>query len=596
MTSKRRNKELAKLASTYRVPVSVTDESILNFLSSLNHPYSLSIWLLYENKEFEQLVARTIKPSDFNDPLDFRDAYIATEFLSKSNFFKLDISKEQAAFTKFFEFENLCAQTNVRFRNLLLDPNYQGSNVWLLNATAQKISNILGTYDPDEFVELANWGPGVTTLLKGEHVSAVNKFHCENGITRDLYLLVEPWFHLAYPRWSEHLSSQFGDERFRSVSGNTIVTVPKNSKTDRVIAVEPGINLWFQKALGDMIRRRLRRFGVNLNSQERNQQLAKAGSLQTGEHGLATVDFSSASDSISLEVVRELIPHEWFRLFDACRSKIGMHNNKVVRWQKFSSMGNGYTFELESLIFFAAAEAVKDYLGYHGADVSVFGDDVILPNGCYDVFSAFSEFLGFRVNKKKSFSSGSFRESCGSHWFDGVDCKPIFLKEKLQNVQAIYKLANSVRYLSHRHRDYDGCDSRFRYCWSRLSRRVPEPLRLRVPFGLGDVGFVSNFDEATPALPRDGIEGYLVRGVVASGVSQGFEGTGMLLARLQANRSTSFAVVRQVRYTGTCFTITKFVDKQIDRGHENDYDLRGRSRISVKEILTHQWYNLGAWS
>jgi hypothetical protein len=266
---------------------------------------------------------------------------------------------------------------------------------------------------------------------------------------------------------------------------------------------------------------------------------------------------------------------------DACRSKIGFHNKQVVRWQKFSSMGNGFTFELESLIFWAAAEAVKDYLGYHGSKISVFGDDVILPNGCYEVFSSFAMFLGFKVNSKKSFSSGYFRESCGSHWFDGVDCKPIFLKEKLQDVQAIYKLANNVRNLAHRGRHYDGCDGRFRYCWSHLYQRVPKPLRLRVPNGIGDVGFVSNFDEATPAIPRDGIEGYLVRGVIATAVKREFEGMGMLLARLQANKSREFDI---------------FADMQTDQARENNYELRGRSRISVKEILVHQWYNLGAWT
>jgi len=593
MTSKRRNTELAKLVSNHRVPASVTDDSIFDFLSAIDHPYSLSIWLLYFNKELEQLVNRTIKPSDFNDPLDFRDAYLATEFLSKSNFFELDTSKEQAAFSKFFEFENLCAQTNVRFRNLALDPKYQGSNVWLLNATAQKIANILGSFRPEEFVEMANWGPGVTTLLKGEHVSAVNKFHKENGITRDLYLLVEPWFATAYPGWAEHLTLEHGEQCFTYVGGNSIVTVPKNSKTDRVIAVEPGINLWFQKAIGKMISRRLRRFGVDLTSQERNQQLSKLGALETGDRALATVDFSSASDSISLEVVRELIPHEWFRLMDTCRSKIGFHNDSVIRWQKFSSMGNGFTFELESLIFFAAAEAVKDLLGYHGSEVSVFGDDVILPNGCYEVFSIFSAFLGFKVNTKKSYSSGYFRESCGAHWFDGVDCKPVFLKEKLQNVQAIYKLANSVRYLAHRRNFGYGCDARFRYCWSRLYRRVPEPLRFRIPFGYGEGGFISNFDEATPATARDGYEGFRVRAVIPAGVSQGFEGTGLLLARLQANRSRGIDPINGTRRVAD---VIDSLSSQIDQGHGNNYDLRGRSRISIKEILVHRWYNLGAWS
>jgi hypothetical protein len=575
MSSKRRSRELAKLAHQHRVPASSTDDSILDFLSALDHPYSLAIWLLYSNREHQQLVDREIDPLDFNCPMDFRDAYVATEFLSKANFFKLDVTKDQAAFKKFFEYENLCKQTNNRFRNLSLDPNFQGSNVWLLNALTRKISQVLGDYSPEEFIERANWGPGVTTLTKGEHVSAVNKFHSENGITRDLYSLVGHWFPVAYPRWSEHLTLEKGEQCFSFELGNEIVTVPKNSKTDRVIAIEPGLNLWFQKAIGAMIRRRLRRVGIDLDYQATNQLLAKKGSFDSS---LATVDFSSASDSISLGLIREVLPPRWFSLLDACRSKIGFHSDNLVRWEKFSSMGNGFTFELESLIFYCAAEVVKDYLSAQG-EISVYGDDVILPSSCYDLFSSFSEFLGFRVNRKKSFSSSYFRESCGSHWFDGVDCKPIFLKEKLQNVQAIYKLANRVRDLAHRCYSHNGCDARFRYGWSRLVRRVPKPLRFWVSSGYGDSGFICNFDEAVPIVARDGIEGFLTLALIATGVRRRFEGTGLLLARLKANRSQQFHPLR-------------IAD---DQGHGNFYDLRGRSRLKVDFLLVPQWYNLGAW-
>jgi len=195
-----------------------------------------------------------------------------------------------------------------------------------------------------------------------------------------------------------------------------------------VIAIEPGINLWFQKALGSMIRRRLARFGIDLNDQSRNQSLAYLSSI---DGSLATVDFSSASDSISLEVVRELLPPRWFQILDIVRSKVGRKSDgTIVRWNKFSSMGNGFTFELESLIFFAAASAVQEYLHLDG-EISVFGDDVILDVRGYPMFAEYSAFLGFRVNLQKSFSSGGFRESCGSHYFSGVDCKPVFLKERL---------------------------------------------------------------------------------------------------------------------------------------------------------------------
>ena len=575
--SKMHKGQILKTAHEFRAAMSVTDTAIFDFLLALDTPRSLTVWLLYSNKEHQQLVDLKVSPSHYCSVTKFRDDYQATEFLSKSDFLKLEVSKSDAAFAKFFEFEDHCSHVNSRFRNLSSDPSYTGQNVWLLHALTRKIEEILGEYDPEEFIDDANWGPGVTTLLKGCHVSATNKFHFESGMTQQLYSFVKPWFAMAYPLWGRHLdSNQVPD--FTRQQGNLIVTVPKNSKTDRVIAVEPGINLWFQKAIGTMIRKRLRRVGVNLNSQERNQQLAY---LSSKNDKLATVDFSSASDSISRELVRCIIPSRWLSLMEATRCTNGIHNNTSIHWQKFSSMGNGFTFELESLIFYAAALVVKERLQVEGS-ISVFGDDVILPSSCYELFSLFSEFLGFKVNTRKSFSQGYFRESCGSHYYNGTDCKPLYLKERLRNVQHFYKLANGIRILSHRCNSYCSCDRRFRFVWSSLVQRVPKSLRLFVPAGLGDSGFAGNFDESTPERARHGIEGYYVGTLVEPGVSQDFEGEGLLLARLKA-----VSVSR---------SITNYLTENLSvQAYKNCYTLRGRTKLKITKSLVAQWYNLGGW-
>jgi len=595
MSSKRRNSELVKLARTTRVDSSVTDEAIYDFLSSLDCPRSLAVWLLYESGEHQQLVDMDVFPGDYNCRFRFRDAYTATSFLSKASFFKLAVSKKDQAFKKFFQFEEQCRQTNRRFVDLSSDPNFYGSNVWLLNATSRKIEEILGDFTAEELVEGADWGPGVTTLLKGEHVSAVNKFHCENGITRDLHAFVCTWFPSAYPGWDSHLVQSFGQSKFSFQLGNKIVTVPKNSKTDRVIAVEPGLNLWFQKGVGAMIRRRLLRRGIDLNTQLTNQRLAK----QASKHGkLATVDFSSASDSISRELVRELLPPRWHSLLSCCRTSLGSHDGSLIRWEKFSSMGNGYTFELESLIFFAAALAVRDYLRQEG-EISVFGDDVILPTSCYELFTSFSAFLGFTVNKSKSFSTTYFRESCGAHYYDGIDCKPVFLKERLSNVSSIYKLANGIRWLAHRRNSHYGCDSRFLVPWRRLFRRVPKPLRLQIPLGLGDSGFISNFDEATPAKAGHGIEGYYVSAMVELGVSEHFDEEGLMLARLKAismrRGGLTFTRTSLDRVLASPYRHPDVWVKLLDRADGNVYTLRGRTKLKIVRTLSQQWCNLGPW-
>ena len=592
MSHKQRNSELVKQARTFHVAASANDDAIFDFFSALDTPKSLAAWILYSSGEHSQLVEMDVSPRDYSCPVAFRDDYAVVNFLAKADFLNLPVSKKEAALAKFNRMEELCSRTNRRFLSPLVDPLNQGVNVWLLNAVKRKIEQVLGDFSAEELIGGANWGPGVTTLLKGSHVSAVNKFQLENGITRDLYALVKPWFHLAYPLWADHLESEFGPELFSFQVGNEIVTVPKNSKTDRVIAVEPGLNLWFQKGVGDMIRRRLLRVGIDLNSQTRNQQLAYSAS-KDGE--LATVDFSSASDTISREVVRELLPPRWYTLMNSMRSKVGFCESKLVVWEKFSSMGNGFTFELESLIFYAAAQVVTDFLGLSTKDVSVFGDDVILPSGAFHTFSSFGEFLGFQVNPQKSFSSGYFRESCGSHFFDGVDVKPLYMKKRLQNAQAIYKLANGIRRLAHRRNSYCGCDYVFRDAVRRLHQRVPRSLRLYVPEGVGDCGFISNFDEAAPSLAacpqfridagklaRRGFEGYLIPALLEVGCkSDDCDSVGMLLAHLRVNNPSGWKA-----WLG--FTSTE--------AYGNNYTLRGQTSIRISRILVPQWYNLGCWS
>jgi len=581
MSSKSLNTERLKIFRATRYDRRFNDEAILQFLSSLDCPRSLTVWILYKSGEHEQLTGLDCLADSYSNAVSFRDAYAATEFLSKSQFLELDVSKKDAAIAKFRKYEALCKSTNNRFRNLSLDPTYCGTNASLLDAMIRKIDSVLGDFSADEFVDSAGWGPGVTTTLKGSTVSAYNKFHGERGITRDLYHLIKPWFSTAYPTWISNATDQETDldSFFSMQGGNQVVTVPKNSKTDRVIAIEPGFNTWFQKAIGSMIRRRLRREGIDLNSQKRNQDLARLSS-KTAE--FVTVDFSSASDSISRELVRTVVScTRWYTLMDACRSKNGKLGSEVIQWEKFSAMGNGFTFELESLIFYAAAHAVCKSLKLDSRKISVFGDDVILPKEAFSLYQSFCEFLGFVINTEKSCVSGYFRESCGAHFYNGVDCKPIYLKERVSNVESVFKLANSIRTFAHRRNSYYGCDRKFRSCWLHLLRGTPQLVRYGIPLGFGDGGIIMNFDEATPSVSRRrddvpppvsagrGFEGYRFPMIASLGVTRDADSPAMLLARLWVPSTEE---------------------------ENNAFTLRGvvRARI-IPDVLTQQWYDLGPW-
>jgi len=210
--------------------------------------------------------------------------------------------------------------------------------------------------------------------------------------------------------------------KYRCVENNTVVLVPKSWKTHRTIAKEPTHSLPFQLALDSFLKRKLRKWGIDLSSQEKNQELARLGSL---DGALATIDLSMASDTLSYNAVAWMLPWEWFKLFTAFRSSSFKSPWGDGVYSKFSSMGNGYTFSLETLIFGAACRAVGS------RQFAVYGDDIVIETDKVPNLVRLLSFLGFLVNKEKSFVNRTclFRESCGHDYFKGRLVTPFYIRE-----------------------------------------------------------------------------------------------------------------------------------------------------------------------
>lgn len=535
------------------------------YFESLDTPTSLACWLLFEASEFDQLVSKEIEPSHYKDALSFKLDFAAISFCRKHAGLKTSFDTKQRAIDGFILSEEKCAKTNHRFRNLALDPSFTGSNVWLLNATTRKIASILGKYDPDEFFSNGSWGPGATISITGVDTSPVRKFRYERQITNELYGFISPFLVDEYPMW---FPTQDVVEKLERVNASKLLTVPKNAKIDRTIAIEPGLNTWFQKSVGKSIRNRLRRNGVDLNSSAKNEDLARTSSK---DGACATVDFSAASDTISKLLVREILPADWFVVLNSCRTPCYSTSGERlgIPLEKFSSMGNGFTFELESLIFYSAACAVSEYFGLDSELVSVFGDDITIDVRCYDLYRSFTEFLGFTVNNQKSFSNGYFRESCGSYYYDGVDVKPLFLKGNIRDAKSIFKLANGISRVAHRDCYNHGRSLRYFPVHSKLVELIPKDLRLFGCSTSGDSCIHGNMDESTPALAEYGWEGYLHSAFVESSVSQESDSPSVLLTRLW--------------YPSR------------DQDYGNSFDLRSVTKVRVKRIFVQQWYNFGPW-
>lgn len=485
----------------------VTDSFIRRYLEELDTPRSLAIYLLYIAGDHQELLSL---PTDFLDEpvilgryLTIRDSYLATEFLSKYDGLTTGIDKRQVAIAKFLSTEIQCRETNARL--LANDSLTNIVDRHLISRCSAVVRRILGHFDPQRFVSVMNWGPGATTSLTKEFSHRYDKFRLEVGMNPLSHAFYTNLWNVMFPRWDVEPVIQQA----------YLHTVPKNSKTDRCIIIEPGLSTFMQKGIGSMIRSRLSSVGIDIRrGQELHSKLAEISS-RTGE--LATIDFSSASDTISLELVRQLLPETWFNVMYNLTSrdiKLDHTDLESVQLSKFSSMGNGFTFELETLIFYAFAVVACDEVGADMNKVSVYGDDVLIPVESVDLFRKISDYCGFSFNAKKSFSSGHFRESCGAHWLNGLSLEPLYLRSRIRNLHDLFKTANQLRRLPHRTGSYSTHYDRFTRLWKHLtgpsaSRRFACDLRrFYISDGYGDFGLCVNFDEACPTANRDYQRGF----------------------------------------------------------------------------------------
>lgn len=231
--------------------------------------------------------------------------------------------------------------------------------------------------------------------------------------------------------------------RISTVTHNKVTFVPKTAKTLRSIAVEPLFNSFLQKGVDQVLRLRLKRLGIDLSNQGINSELARKGSLSDDEESFVTLDLSSASDSISTNLCKQLLPPNWFDFLNQIRSRQYELDGILYDYQKFCSMGNGFCFPLETLLFTAACHAVG--CGQTMDDYHVYGDDIIIRKKHASKLIALLEDMGFEVNSKKSYTSGKFRESCGSDWYNGDDVRPITFDKELDSLQSLFKLWNLSR-------------------------------------------------------------------------------------------------------------------------------------------------------
>lgn len=241
-------------------------------------------------------------------------------------------------------------------------------------------------------------------------------------------------------------------QRSKLIGHKKISFVPKSAKTHRVIAVEPLLNGFVQKGIDVFMRRELLKIQIDLTDQFTNSRLAREGSTESCEDPYVTIDLSSASDSITRALVERLVPSGWLSLFDTARAPLSEIDGELVPLNQFVSMGNGFCFPLQSLIFSALAISSGARVG----DFRVYGDDIIVRKSTSATLLYVLRVCGFIPNRAKTFLSGPFRESCGGDYFGGLDVRPLFLDDHLDRLEKIFKFFNGIRasdFVAHFFRD-----------------------------------------------------------------------------------------------------------------------------------------------
>lgn len=458
---------------------------ILCLCEESDTPRSLAVKLLLESEEWDQLVGLTVDPGSYRSSSAYFRDVVVTDLLRKCEGLPTTVDKRQAAVDSFWDAEKSCYAANERLAPYLFGLSSPESNerVWEVISLARKyLSFVLGSC-PDTLD--GRFGPGATFGDRGRYTTVPDKMSSHPSLTSASYGFLLQWGGTA---WARACASANKSPKF--VEGNRFTTVPKDSKKDRGIAIEPSINLFYQLGYGRVLRERLRRAGIDLqNGQDIHRRVACEASIKGH---LSTIDLSSASDTVCRNLVKLLLPQRWYDSLESLRSsRTQMPGGKWVVLEKFSSMGNGYTFELETAIFLSIAYAVcalGGHLPKEGENLFVYGDDIIIPTAASaDVLAALA-FFGFTPNRRKTFVCGSFRESCGGDYFDGRPVRAFYLKELPNEPHQWIAWANGLRTVVYDHLGVDRRDHHPIRSWARILDAIPWSVReLRGPPELGDL-------------------------------------------------------------------------------------------------------------
>lgn len=412
----------------------------------------------------EAYLSSAVYPSDEEPDTEYGSA---AAFLAASQFVALvakyqyrpglipGLDPDRAAKEDFLRSERRNRRLNIVFGTHLAR---RTERHWCIPLIRDEICRVLGrTPHYEEILRNSDFSAGASVMHHGSNTHLAKKLGADKfsgGGPAFSYFVAALWENSQYVRtffpghgvnWT--VSHTAFENRIRSmyeeVDYNIVTVVPKTSAIGRTIAMEPEACNFLQKGVDLTMRQLLKRkMKIDLAHQEPNQLLAFQGSV-TDLDPYVTIDVRGASNSVITQLVRSVVPPKWFRLLDRLRSPCFSLDGVVQPYEMFCSMGNGFCFPLETLIFAAICKAAARHVG-HKPDFRCYGDDIVVRQSLALVVLECLRACGFRVNTSKTFIFGPFRESCGANWYGGQDVTPGNFETPVTTVAELHALHNSM--------------------------------------------------------------------------------------------------------------------------------------------------------
>lgn len=324
----------------------------------------------------------------------------------------------------------------------------------VLDLAAKYVSDLLGPYSDEEHRDLCRFGRKASVGVPARLACEAARWQLPvSGSSEQISWFDSEMSQIASVQdyWAKQRESDPEGSTYQEVCSLTLSLVPKTFKSLRAIMPNTTIGSYMSFGLGEMIRKRLRRKGYNIKTlQQRHRYLAQQASVN---NLFTTADLSSASDSITVALVERLFPPDWFKILNQSRiDQVVLPDGVCVESLTFCTMGIGYTFPLQTLVFLSLLKAIEASL-YSRLDrrtISVYGDDMIYSSRMHNEVVHFFEQFGFVINVDKTFSTGHFRESCGGDYYHGVDVRPFQPRNGSANVgrkayeAILYKYTNGL--------------------------------------------------------------------------------------------------------------------------------------------------------